>query len=147
MGGHHRYRLGSRRACGARRNRSVATAERLAEMKKTEIVKALRPWKESYAALQKCTDSAQALFGGAVAEGSLIDGYCKAFSGWTSSLSTVVGDTDRWLEWFAWENDMGAKRFEVHVPGWSKPRPVRSLEDLADVILACAKIPATTPRS
>lgn len=106
-------------------------------MKKTEIVKLLRPWKRAHSRLQRCADSTTALFGGCAPEGEMMAAHVEAFAGWTSSLSRVIGDSDRWLEWFAWENDMGARGMGAQAPGWDAMRPMKTLGQFADLIIAC----------
>lgn len=123
------------------------SAAQCRNMSKPEIVAALRPWRDAYQALQRCTDQATTLFGRDVCDGAMIDGYVKAYSGWTDSLSALVGDEDRWLHWFAWETDMGQRKTTARAkaPQWKGLRPVHGLEQLADVIIACRRNPATPP--
>ena len=53
---------------------------------------------------------------------------------YTRAISLIVGDEFEWLEWFACENDMGAKALTASsVPG--KPlKPIRNLKQLLALI-------------
>lgn len=53
---------------------------------------------------------------------------------YTRAISLIVGDEFSWLEWFACENDMGAKGMKASA-GTGKPmKPVNTLKQLLAVI-------------
>ncbi|GAB4059234.1 hypothetical protein [Uliginosibacterium sediminicola] len=58
-------------------------------------------------------------------------------SSYTQAVSVIVGCdvADDWLEWYALENDFGRKGFEAGYDG--KLRPIRTLQDLLDLIWRC----------
>ncbi len=53
---------------------------------------------------------------------------------YTKLLSKVIGDSDGWLEWFQYENDMGAKDLEAKAWHWTESRPIKDLNQLAQLI-------------
>lgn len=54
----------------------------------------------------------------------------------TLATAELLDDSAEWLEWYHLENDMGAKAMEAS-PGHGAPlRPIRTLEDLAQVMEA-----------
>lgn len=54
----------------------------------------------------------------------------------TLATAELLDDSAEWLEWFRLENEMGAKGLEAG-PGNGAPlRPIRTLEDLAQVMEA-----------
>lgn len=62
-------------------------------------------WQAQYTALQaltKCGPEAPIT----LAMGRMWDAY-------TACLAREVGDESEWLEWYCWENEMGAKGLEV----------------------------------
>ena len=54
----------------------------------------------------------------------------------TRATAELLDDSAEWLEWFHLDNEMGAKGLEAS-PGKDVPlRPVRTLEDLAQIMEA-----------
>lgn len=54
----------------------------------------------------------------------------------TRATAELLDDSAEWLEWFHLDNEMGAKALEAG-PGNGAPlRPIRTLEDLAQVMEA-----------
>lgn len=53
------------------------------------------------------------------------------FAVYTKCVAKIVGDKDKWLEWYWLENDMGKKAYEadVHENG-----PIKNLSDLLELI-------------
>lgn len=84
-----------------------------------------RDWQVQYAtlnALTKCGPDAPIT----LAIGRMWDAYSNA-------IAREVGDENDWLDWYCWENDMGAKGLEVTSTS-GKTIKVKSLAQLARVI-------------
>ena len=82
-------------------------------------------WKAQYDALHaltKCGPEAPI----ALAMGRMWDGY-------TNAVAQIVGDESEWLDWYCWENEMGAKGLEVTSTS-GKTIKVRNVQQLARVI-------------
>ena len=82
-------------------------------------------WQAQYEVLQaltKCGPEAPI----ALAMGHMWDAY-------TAAVAREVGDENDWLEWYCWENDMGAKGLEVTSTG-GKTINVKTVAHLARVI-------------
>ena len=79
-----------------------------------------------YGALQELT--------GASPEAKLPKAIFEAFSDYTAVLSIHLGDDDNFLEWYAWENDNGAKGLKA-CPGFAQShRVIDTIEKLAQII-------------
>lgn len=98
----------------------------------------LKIWSETFAEIDKQYDALKDLFG-ASPESPIARAMYDTFSRYTDAISVAVGDADDWLEWYAWENDMGQKEMEAKAAGWSKARPICSVDDLLDLIEGSAK--------
>ena len=84
-----------------------------------------REWQTQYEALQaltRCGPEAPI----ALAMGRMWDAY-------TNAVAREVGDENDWLEWYCWENDMGAKGLEAQSTS-GKTIKVRTVAHLARVI-------------
>lgn len=57
------------------------------------------------------------------------------FAGYTKALSSMMGDEDGWLEWFAWECDFGKNAKEMQFSDGEKLMVV-GVEDLLDAIMS-----------
>lgn len=91
----------------------------------TEWQRIYDQWQAQYEALQaltRCGPEAPI----ALAMGQMWDAYSRA-------VAREVGDENDWLEWYCWENDMGAKQLEVKSTSGKKIK-VRGLAQLARVI-------------
>jgi hypothetical protein len=82
-------------------------------------------WQVQYIGLQaltKCGPDAPLT----LAMGQMWDAY-------TNAVSREVGDENEWLDWYCWDNDMGAKGLEVTSTS-GKTIKVKTLAHLARVI-------------
>ena len=82
-------------------------------------------WQVQYIGLQaltKCGPDAPLT----LAMGQMWDAY-------TNAVSREVGDENDWLDWYCWDNDMGAKGMEVRTTS-GKTIKVRTVAHLARVI-------------
>jgi hypothetical protein len=100
--------------------------------KPADILPRLEEWQRVYAdwmaqyqalqALTRCGPEAPI----ALAMGRMWDAY-------TACLAREVGEERAWLDWYCWENDMGAKGLEVTSTS-GKTIKVRTVAHLARVI-------------
>jgi len=104
-------------------------------MTKAEILALLKQWQAQYEANKAAYDKLEQ----AVCprpENPICDAIFNTFDAYTYMLERVMGVEEfTWLTWYCYDNDMGAKGHEAS-PGNGHPRrPVRSLDDLAQLIL------------
>lgn len=71
---------------------------------------------------------------GLVPEGGLLNQLHEMQQAYTDAIAFSVGDNDKWLEWFAWENDYGARGFEAKADKSDKMRKIRTVNQLARLI-------------
>ena len=95
----------------------------------------LADWQKHHAAIEKLMDGIKDTMGLDI-DGPLFEIVWALFSAYTDMLERVMGVEDfTWLPWYCFDNDMGDKGHEAS-PGNGHPRrPVRSLDDLAQLIL------------
>lgn len=53
----------------------------------------------------------------------------------TQCVAREIGDTNRWLEWYAWDNLMGSRKLEAGFD--DNIKPIASIEDLIWLIDEC----------
>ena len=51
------------------------------------------------------------------------------------AVMVLVGDDDKWLEWYIWENGCGKNAFEAKAATWKRPRKIRTVDDLVTIIV------------
>ncbi len=102
-------------------------------MKKENVVELLNEWKNHYVKLSEMNDKIYDIF-----ESPLPDVCWESFDLYTDTLSKLLNDNseDTWLSWFAYENDMGTKEYDA---GYDDIKPIKTIEDLADLIIEGAK--------
>lgn len=101
-------------------------------MDKQEIIRVLRGWFGHYQELRTTMDSVQILFGGG--ESKVESVVWQLFEAYTKEIMEKVGDQSNWLYWYIYDNDCGKRKLEVAVSTWSKPKKIKSLNDLAMII-------------
>ena len=52
-----------------------------------------------------------------------------------SYLEKELGDKHQTIDWFVWENDVGKKGLEAKAKSWKKLRPIKTVDDLVDLIM------------
>ena len=50
------------------------------------------------------------------------------------TTATLISDSDEWLSWFIYENDMGAKGMQAKAASWKAMRAIKSASHLAKLI-------------
>lgn len=101
---------------------------------KKEKMKELERWFSHFQALQSFMDDMRELFG-IMTEGRFENTVWGVFNDYTNLVSDKVGDDHHeWLDWFLWDNEAGKRAFEAQAASWTKPRPIKTLSDLYDVI-------------
>lgn len=102
-------------------------------MTRDEAETLLSRWRDRFKDIQSVFDAACELHGGD-GESRWAKAVYSAFAGYTEMLAIVVGDDDGWLDWFLWENSAGRNKLEAKAASWDKPRPIKTVRDLVDVI-------------
>lgn len=103
-------------------------------MSEAEIIEALTPWVAQYYAIE----TAYAPLRDALMlppENAISEILYETFERYTSALALIVGDHGGWLEWYCWENGMGAKALHASPSQGQALRPIDGLQALARVIV------------
>ena len=100
-------------------------------MKADDMMPLLTAWAKKRGDLITQMDALFALVQGS--GGPLYEAVWNAWDGYTEVLSTLIGDNDHWLDWYAAENRMGLNGLEA-APAGGKLREVRTLHQLAKLI-------------
>jgi hypothetical protein len=53
-----------------------------------------------------------------------------------NTTAVLIGDTDEWLSWYIYENDMGAQGMKAAAASWKSMRAIKSASQLAKLIEA-----------
>lgn len=100
-----------------------------------DILPMLRTWQRNLADVDKQLDALAAIVGDR-AESPLTDAVHSLQAAYTAAVSELVGDRDAWLDWYRWENDMGARGHLARSGKWKAVRRIRTLKNLAALIKA-----------
>jgi hypothetical protein len=89
-------------------------------------LKALQVWEQVTKAVDKQLADFEKLFG--FVESPFTDAIFRMQSEYTDAVAKNVGDASDWLNWYQFDNDMGAKGYEA---GFGDDmREIKTLEDL-----------------
>jgi hypothetical protein len=103
-------------------------------MNRQEMITYLGTWMQAHDRLEQQWDRMAAAFGVGMAETPLWQASWGVFEQYTKALGDLIGDPrGDWLDWYAYENDMGGKGYEAGYDG--QMRPIETLGDLADLII------------
>lgn len=92
---------------------------------------ALGQWQKTYEDLDQSFDLLKPVFG-CVADGPLWEAAWRGFERYTATLGQLLGDGGDWLNWYCYENDMGAEGLRA---GYGEEmRPIKNLDDLLTLI-------------
>jgi len=83
---------------------------------------------QRYRKLKGVTEQFNAL-AGATSDSPLLLAAWEVFDAYVDQVSEKIGDKADWLTWFIWENECGARGFEVGMTG--SHRKINSVEDFA----------------
>lgn len=94
----------------------------------------LDEWQKMQISLYALFDGMRPAFGSLV-ETSLFETTWRLFDAYTVALSARLGDTtfEPWMQWYAFENGMGTKKYPAGYDG--KVKPIKNLSDLYGLIL------------
>jgi len=105
-------------------------------MTNEEKLAMLQDWQTAYKNLDAAFDLLKPALG-YLGEGDLWDASWFTFQRYTEVVSDLLGDDSGWLNWYCYENDMGAKGYEA---GYGENlRPIEDLDDLLWLIEEGAK--------
>jgi hypothetical protein len=102
-------------------------------MTKSDMVTILSKWKLAQTCADEGIEPLYQLFG-CNPDAPVMDAFYRLAAAHTEVVSQLVGDVDGWLNWFQFDNEMGAKAFEASPPN-GKVRKVRTLAHLAALII------------
>lgn len=89
-------------------------------------LKALQVWEQTTKAVDKQLNGFEQLFG--FTESPFIDAIFRMQSEYTDAVAKSVGDASGWLNWYQFDNGMGAKDLKAGIEG--DMREIKTIEDL-----------------
>ena len=101
--------------------------------KNNEKILILKKWYDNYIKINEVYEAHKFLFESNSSCKALLPTW-NMFDDYTDLLSKQLGDTENWLNWYAWDNNFGDKRLEAKASNWKKSRHVCNLKDLLDLI-------------
>lgn len=109
-------------------------------MNSVERLDLLNVWAQHVSHYEGIAAQLEPMFG-TVADMPLYEKITDLLVAYTESISTLVGDNSKWLDWFHWENDMGKSSLDVTFD--TTTIKVKTLGDLLAVIEATLAKDAT----
>ena len=104
----------------------------MGEMTKKERLALLKEWNEMHDNLDKSWHQFIACIGTQMVESPLWTATWRIFEKYTEQLGIQLGTYGPgWLNWYCYENEMGASQ---KLAGYDKIRPIRNLRDLERLI-------------
>ena len=96
----------------------------------------LREWEAQFRLIDEAWTSLEKLFRGLDCDSEIGKAIWDTFAKYTKAISSQVGDTGEWLNWYCWENDMGLRMMAAKASVWKKMRKIVNLEVLCRLIEA-----------
>ncbi|MEO5811561.1 MAG: hypothetical protein ABIU96_03995 [Rhodanobacter sp.] len=103
-------------------------------IKVSTIVPIIAEWQRRIIAVDQQLDALFAVVG--FVESPLTDTIFSLATSYTEATAARVGDHDEWLDWYWRENGMGSKRGQCKAARWKKERPIGTVHQLAQLIVA-----------
>ena len=103
-------------------------------MTKKERMAFLREWEAQFRLIDEAWTSLEKLFRGLDCDFRIGKAMWDTFSKYTKAMSSQIGDSGEWLDWYCWENDMGLRMMEAKAAAWKKMRKIVNLEVLCRLI-------------
>lgn len=113
-------------------NRSTPKTERSRDAVKRRMRRLVSLWADRAKALHIAQDNLSDLMM-ASPEAPLFKAAWDCFDGYTRNLAEIIGDEDGWLEWYAWECQLGKNPLEMKFANGERLM-VCGVEDVVDVI-------------
>ena len=108
------------------------------DMSREEKLARLNRWVEDHNRMEAQMEALASVVGPMV-ESPLFEAVWAMFDSYTDAVSANIGDGQKWLDWYLWENDMGKKWLKVRTGPDTEPIIVDSTEKLLCVIEGCAE--------
>lgn len=99
------------------------------DMSREEKLARLNRWVEDHNRMEAQMEALASVVGPMV-ESPLFEAVWAMFDSYTEAVAANVGDTQKWLDWYLWENDMGKKWLKVRTGPDTEPIIVDSTEKL-----------------
>jgi len=96
----------------------------------------LREWEAQFRLIDEAWTSLEKIFRGLDCDSEIGKAIWDTFAKYTKAISSQVGDTGEWLNWYCWENDMGLRMMAAKASVWKKMRKIVNLEVLCRLIEA-----------
>ena len=101
-----------------------------------EKLSLLKTWQETYETMNKTMKVFEDGIGCDIGESPLYDMVWKTFETYTQTVAmaltgklNVKSEAD-WLDWYCYENAMGANGWEAKNNSWKKMKKIKTLKDL-----------------
>ncbi len=102
---------------------------------KAERIALLEEWLKEFQRVEAACAAIEALFG-KDHEGRIQAHLHGLFESYSRLVAVQVGDDQKWLDWFIWDNDCGRSGKEATALSWKKLRKIRTVKDLEAIISA-----------
>jgi hypothetical protein len=102
-------------------------------MDKQDLMIELERWAKTVTAVDSVMDDLSKVIG-ATHDSRLGDAVYNMMGFYTSELESRI-KAEELLNWYHWDNDMGAKGLKADPTGDMNLKPIRSLDDLAQLIV------------
>lgn len=116
-------------------HQSHILATNMKPLTKPERIALLEEWLKEFQRVEAACSALEALFG-KDHEGRIQMHLHGLFESYSRMVAIQVGDKDKWLDWFLWDNYCGKKALEAKAPSWKKSRKIRTVKDLEAIISA-----------
>ena len=103
------------------------------DMSREEKLARLNRWVEDHNRMEAQMEALDSVVGPMV-ESPLFEAVWDMFDSYTEAVAANVGDTQKWLDWYLWENDMGKKGLGASPNADTEPVAVDSTEKLLRAI-------------
>ena len=99
------------------------------DMTREEKLARINRWVEDHSRMEAQMQALKAVVG-MLSGCPLFHAVWDMFDSYTEAVAANVGDTQKWLDWYAWENDMGKKGLGASPNADTEPIVVDSTEKL-----------------
>jgi len=105
-----------------------------------EKIELLQKWQDNYNDINIVMNNFQQAIG-CICESDIYNACWKTFDSYTDTLANVLNNdinnqsqTLDWLNWYAYDNDMGKNGMEAKASTWNKMKKISNLKMLLKVI-------------
>lgn len=101
-----------------------------------ERMKLLTEWKEQFEKCDQAWTALEKIFRGLDCDSQIGDAIWRTQQRYTEAVGKLIGDDNDWLDWYCYDNNMGADGKKAKAAKWKRLQPVDTLGDLCRLIEA-----------